>query len=94
MVTGLLTHIDEIGPTFREIQLGYESDRLHYLRANGLFIWTGKGDHRRCQLRLEAFLVVERDGGLILKSCEGGILRVEFVRDYIHLLTTQVSLCF
>lgn len=67
--TGLLTHIDEIGPTFREIQLGDQRDRLCYLRTDGFFIWAGKGDHCGYQLRLESFLVRERDRVLVLRSC-------------------------
>jgi hypothetical protein len=79
MKTRLLTHIDEIGPTFREIQLGYQRDRLCYLRTDGLFTWARQGDHRRYQSRLETFLVRERDRVLILRSCKSGILRDEVV---------------
>jgi len=77
--TGLLTHIDEIWPSFREIQLCYQRDRLCYLRADSLFTWARKGNHRGHQLRLETFLVRERDRVLILRSCKSGISREVFV---------------
>jgi hypothetical protein len=65
--TRLSTHIDEIGPSFGKVQLGYERDRLSYLCANGLFVGGGKSDHRRYKSGLESILVRKRDGVLILK---------------------------
>lgn len=66
--TGLLAHIDEIGPSFGEIKLGYERDRLCYLCTDGLFIWVGKGNHCGYKLWLEGLLVGERDRVLVLES--------------------------
>ena len=65
---GLLAHIDEIGPAFWKIKLGYDRDRLCYLCTDGLFIRVGKSDHCRYKLWLEGLLVGGRDGVLILES--------------------------
>lgn len=61
-----LTYIDEIGPSFRKIQLCYQGDGLCDLRTDGLVSRTGKGDHRRDKLRFERILVRNGDGVLVL----------------------------
>jgi hypothetical protein len=72
-----LAHIDEIGPSFGEIKLGYERDRLCDLCADGLFIWAQKGDHCGYKLRLESLLVGERDRELILESLSETVSKIE-----------------
>jgi|SRR6266404_4721473 len=66
--TGLLAHIDEIGPSFWEIKLGYKRDSLCDLCTDGLFVSTRKCDHCRYKLWLEGLLVSKRDRVLVLES--------------------------
>jgi hypothetical protein len=66
--TGLLAHIDEIGPSFGKIKLGYKRYRLCYLCTDSLFVWAGKGDHCRYKLWFEGLLVSERDRALVLET--------------------------
>jgi hypothetical protein len=89
--TGLLAHIDEIGPSFGEIKLGYERDRLCYLCTDGLFIWVGKGNHCRYKLWLEGLLVGERDRVLVLESLSETVHQNKFD---LHHLAIQVLLYF
>ena len=64
---GPLAHVGEIGPSFGKIRLGYERDRLHNLRTNGLSCGLERAACW-CKLWLEGFLVGERDRVFVLES--------------------------